>query len=119
MKHAVVSPICSAMVLGMGQLINRQKAKGSLLVAGMSLWFLTALAVTWFKVTGAMGVVADGPPVENKMDALQETLVSGGLTWLWIIGGIFVVMWLYSVIDAFVVGARIDREGGGLLDEVS
>lgn len=110
MRRAIVSPICSALVMGMGQLINGHRGKGAFLVAGMSLWFLAALGVTWLKVTDAMGVVADGPPVTDKMAALQQALVDGGLGWAWIMGGIFVAMWLFAVIDAAISGAKADRQ---------
>ena len=109
MRRAIISPVCSALVMGMGQLINGHRGKGAFLVSGMSLWFLAALGVTWIKVTNAMGVVADGPPVANKVAALQDALVAGGLGWAWIMGGVFAAMWLFAVIDAAVAGARIDR----------
>lgn len=109
MKRAIVAPACSALVMGLGQLINGQRAKGALLVAGMSLWFLAALAVTWIKITNAMGVVADGPPVEDKLAALHQALAEAGYTWAWVMGGIFLAMWIYSVVDAAIAGAKADR----------
>ena len=113
MRKAVTAPVLSALVIGLGQLIVGHRAKGAFLIAGMSLWFLITLAMAAWKVTSAMGAVADGPPVDDKWAALQSQIAADGVGWLWVLITIFVVMWLYSVIDAAIGGARFDREAPG------
>lgn len=114
MRKALKAPILSALVIGLGQVINDQQAKGAFLIAGMSIWFLVTLAMAAWKVVSAMGAVADGPPVDDKMVALQNQIAADGMGWLWVLLAIFAAMWLYSVIDAAIGGAKADRAAGGL-----
>jgi TM2 domain-containing membrane protein YozV len=109
MRKALKAPVLSALVIGLGQLIVGHRAKGALLIAGMSIWFLITLATTAWKVTSAMGAVADGPPVDDKWLALGRQIQADGAAWAYILIGIFLAMWLFSVIDAAIGGARADR----------
>ena len=110
MRKAIKAPVLSALVIGLGQLIVGHRAKGAFLIAGMSLWFLITLAMTAWKVTSAMGAVADGPPVDDKWLALGRQIQADGAAWAYILIGIFVAMWLFSVIDAAIGGVRFDRD---------
>jgi hypothetical protein len=113
MRKAVSAPVMSALVVGLGQLINGHRAKGAFLIAGMSLWFLITLAMAAWKVTSAMGAVAEGPAVDDKWAALQGQIAADGMGWLWVLIVIFAAMWLYSVIDAAIGGVRADSAAAG------
>lgn len=110
MKKAFVSPLLSALVIpGLGQLVNRQIAKGAFLVAGVSLLFMITLGFTLHQLSKAVVALGD-TQAPDKFAALREQLISQGVWWLWILAGVLVGLWLYSVIDAWRWGRVRDLE---------
>jgi len=108
----ISAPLLSGMVLpGLGQLINRQLGKGALLICLMSLFFMTFLFLVVYQVSHAMGAV-DQAAVQamGKWQALGAQLARQGTGWLWGLGVVGFAIWLYAVIDAARVGARLDRQ---------
>ncbi len=110
MKRAIVSPILSGLVIpGLGQLVNRQIAKGAFLVAAVSLLFMITLGFTFHQLSKAV-IALEGTQAPDKFAALREQLVSQGVWWLFLLGGLLAGLWLYGVIDAWRWGRLRDLE---------
>ncbi|MEW5913356.1 MAG: hypothetical protein AB1814_12420 [Thermodesulfobacteriota bacterium] len=112
MRRSVVAPLLSALVIpGLGQIVNRQVAKGALLVAASSLLFMVGLGVTFHQVSKAVLALEGQAPVD-KWAALRAQLISQGTTWLWVLFALLAVLWLFAVVDAWRWGKRRDQEAG-------
>lgn len=111
MRRAIKAPLLSGLVIpGLGQLVNRQVAKGGLMVAGVSLLFMALLGLTFYHVSKAVVKIGELAPGANKWAALRDQLLKQDTTWLWVIGVVLAAAWLYGVIDAFRFGRAHDRE---------
>lgn len=118
MKHALSAPILSALVLpGLGQVINRQIAKGVILIFLVTVLFLGSLLKLGMEISAAMNQVIK-PDFSfdekfwidflNAFKAQDHTLL-----FLIVIAGIMI--WAFSVVDAFISGRKFDaelKEGG-------
>jgi TM2 domain-containing membrane protein YozV len=106
MKKSIISPLCSALVVpGLGQIINGQIKKGVALCLSVLVLLILAVVETYFLVKASLKGLAINElypeMVISKFKAQDHTV-------LWIIFAIFVCIWLYSIIDAFIVGRKID-----------
>lgn len=113
----ITAPLLSGLVLpGLGQLINRQLGKGALLICLMSLFFMSFLFLTVYQVSQAMSALGEAAAQSaDKWQLLRAQLARQGTGWLWGLGITGLGIWLFAVIDAARVGARLDRsaaEGG-------
>lgn len=112
MKKAIVSPLCSALVIpGLGQILNQHLKKGSsilLLVLVLFVWGAIALYDLFESVFSTAQMSGGG--METLIDRFREQ----DLTTLWILMGAFLAVWLFSVLDAFWEGRKIDRSAGQL-----
>lgn len=113
MKRAVVAPLLSAFMPGMGQLVNRQPVKGGLMVAGVSLLFVVTLGLTFYKVSQAIMAMGEPDPAIDKWAALNVQLVAQGMVWLLAMLGLYLAILVWSVIDAWRWGRVRDREEEG------
>jgi hypothetical protein len=104
----VVAPILSVLLPGLGQLINRQAGKGAALVAVSGLAALVGVGLTMFKLNNAMVRVMELPPSEQTLDALSKAMWQEGVGSLAALGCLFLAMMIYSIIDAYRVGKRLD-----------
>ena len=82
MKRAVVSPLCSLVVPGLGQLINRQAGKGAVLVMGSGLIFMGVFGLFVYKLSQAGNQIAQLPPAQQTMQALSRALWEQGVAGL-------------------------------------
>jgi TM2 domain-containing membrane protein YozV len=110
MKKRILSPLLSAFVIpGLGQLVNGQIVKGSLLLGGVTMLFVLAV----FKlVHDAMQALQSVPnPQMNRefMNQVMESMARQNHTLLLVLFAIFVALWAYSVVDGYVNGRRADR----------
>jgi len=106
MKKAVLSPLCSALVVpGLGQIINQNLKKGAiilfcvfaLIVAGVIKLYQVIRTILAVDQTGRL----DSGFVMDRLRA-EDLYVLGGMI------AAFAVLWLYSVLDAYLVGKRMD-----------
>ncbi len=112
MKRALVAPLLSAFMPGMGQIVNRQPVKGGLMVAGVSLLFVLTLGLTFYKVSQAIMAMGEPDPAIDKWAALNLQLVAQGMGWLLVMLGLYVVILIWAVVDAWRWGRVRDVEQG-------
>jgi TM2 domain-containing membrane protein YozV len=104
MKKSIAAPLCSGLVVpGLGQILNRQVKKGLIL---LGLVFVLLIA-------GAVKIASIITPITAAHDlaeVFQKVVVSGSD--LLVVAGIavaFVIVWVYSVVDAFRVAFQSER----------
>jgi hypothetical protein len=114
MKRSILSPLCSALIIpGLGQVINHHYKKGLIILAIAFILFIAGtvkLAMMINSLIGGLGI--DRLDSEVIMQRLQAEDISG-LTFLLIAFGI---VWLYSVLDAFLEGRKMDKRREGVLN---
>jgi hypothetical protein len=109
MKKAVLSPLCSAFVIpGMGQVLNQHLRKGVFILATVFVLFVASIVKLYQIInTVFMSAGADNPGSLSIMDRFKGE----DLSILWLLLAAFAILWLYSIIDAFLIGKKIDRIG--------
>jgi len=108
MKRYILSPLCSAFIIpGLGQVINKDIKKGLVILAVVFLLFIAGsvkLALMIYSLSG--GQVIDKLDSEVILVRLQEQ----DLSVLWFLIIAFGIVWLYSVLDAFLEGRKEGRK---------
>lgn len=106
MKKAISAPLCSAFLTpGLGQIINEDIKKGLIILASVFI-LLTAGAVKLYLMlsSAAKGFAGDTNPGADFF----EHFFACDFTTLWVIIGVFALVWLYSVVDALFRGLQVD-----------
>jgi len=107
MKRYILSPLCSALIIpGLGQVLNHHYKKGLIILTIVFILFIAGtvkLAMMINSLLGGLGI--DRLDSEVILQRIQAEDISG-LTFLLIAFGI---VWLYSVLDAFLEGRKIDN----------
>ena len=109
MKKAILSPLCSALVIpGLGQIINQEIKKGILLLACVFVLLIVFAARLAKIITAAVdsGLMNSPDPALLIEKAMTENVGT-----LWLLLATASLLWLYSVIDAFLGGRKADRTG--------
>lgn len=108
MKKSLSAPLCSALVIpGLGQIINQDIAKGLGLLASVFILLILGVVKLVLILNAALETPAGmGPSPETFTDRL----LASDFTLIWGFVAAFFVIWLYSVIDAFLRGRQRDRE---------
>ncbi|MEJ2724508.1 MAG: hypothetical protein P8175_07655 [Deltaproteobacteria bacterium] len=102
MKRSLLSPLCSAFVVpGLGQILNQDFKKGLIILALVLALFLGGAIKLAFMLRSMIN--QSGP---NSFNALSS---------LWYLIFPFVIIWIYSVFDAFWIGRKLDRAVRGEL----
>ena len=108
MKKAILSSLGSALVIpGLGQILNQEFRKGLLLLLAVFLIFvggcvkLALIINVLMKSTSTTG----GDPQRLLLAIKAEKL-----GWLWVLVALFAVIWVYSVIDAFRSGRKLEAK---------
>jgi len=111
MKKAIVSPLCSALVIpGLGQVLNQHLKKGSCILLAVFIIFVLGVVKLYRMLDTAFdGIDIKSPDTSLIMDRLMAE--DPFLLWCLIIA--LGILWLYSVVDAFLSGREIDRLGEG------
>ncbi|MFP4086319.1 MAG: hypothetical protein ACLFUL_05955 [Desulfobacteraceae bacterium] len=111
MKKAIASPLCSAFVIpGLGQIINADLKKGIILLCGVFLLFVLGI----IKLVRLIHAVFPPAEISSAPPEILNRLRAEDLSVLWYILAAFAILWLYSVIDAFWKGRKMDHiEAGG------
>jgi hypothetical protein len=110
MRKAVLSPLLSALVPGMGQLVNRDLLKGAVLVAAMSLLFIILLGFGLHQFSRAMVAAQDAGAGYGDFAAVGAQMRAQGYTWFLVLGGLLAALWTFAVIDAYQGGRRRDAQ---------
>ena len=109
MKKYILSPLCSALVIpGLGQIINHNLRKGIII---LSMVFLLLVGGT-VKLAFIIHSLVSHPKAHpygtgNIMERLQGENFSS-LLFLFIA---FAVIWVYSLLDAFWIGWKMENQG--------
>ncbi len=108
MKKAILSPLCSAFVIpGMGQILNQQLKKGVLMLASVFLFLVIFIYYLYGLIDQVLraGDLKSGDPVSLVMNTVSKDALPLRLMAL-----AFALLWLYSIVDAFLEGRRQDRQ---------
>jgi hypothetical protein len=104
MKKSIAAPLCSGLVVpGLGQILNQQFRKG-LIILGLVFVLFVAGAVKLAFLINSLTRVSDLAEI-SRTAALNRGdlfLVAG-------IAGAFLILWVYSVVDAFWVAFQAKR----------
>ncbi len=107
MKKAVVSPLCSGLVIpGLGQIINQDLKKGIIILAAVFLLFVMGIIKLVYLInavfrTGSVDL-SDPEKIMAKLRAEDPSI-------LWFMAAVFVIIWFFAVVDAYLRGRKIDK----------
>lgn len=108
MKKSILSPICSALIIpGLGQVINGNLKKGMVLLAMVFLLFVGAALKLVFIV---QSYVTRPELTSQRMPGDIKTFQIEDLSSLIYFLVAFAMIWVYSVLDAFWTGKKLDKE---------
>ncbi len=110
MRKAVVSPLLSLLVPGLGQILNRELFKGSIMVAAMSLLFIIMLGFGLHQFSRAVVAIQEAGAPPGDFAALGAQLRAQGSAWFMVLGGLLACLWAYAVLDAWRGGRRRDAQ---------
>lgn len=107
MKKSIAAPLCSGLVIpGLGQILNRQFKKG-LVLLGLVFVLFVAGAVKLAFLLKAMAKVPDLGETSR-----QAVISPGDIFFLAGALGVFALLWVYAVVDAFWVAFQSERSPG-------
>ena len=107
MKKYISAPFCSAFIVpGLGQIINEQLKKGLLLIG---LVFILLVAVTFKLAVVINRLMANIDLANINLKEITEKMASEDLSLISILSLCFAVIWIYSIVDAFWFGWKIER----------
>jgi len=110
MKKSILAPLSSALVIpGLGQVINHDVKKGVALL-GIAFVLLVIGVVKFFQVLS--GVLETDWADPSKQALIINQLNTQDLSALKWISIAFSLIWIYSVMDAFLKGKKLDRSAG-------
>ena len=111
MQKAIMSPLCSGLVIpGLGQIINQNLKKGIIILCAV---FALFVAGTIRLLQIVHSVFQSGHGDISDPQALMMRLRAEDPTMLWLLGVVFAVLWIYAVVDAYVGGKKMDRLEAG------
>jgi hypothetical protein len=116
MKKTLAATLCSALVIpGLGQVINEDLRKGVAILGAIFILFIAGI----FELYALVKVVANtAPEADMNTYGILERLKDQDLTIVWVLLSAFGLLWIYSTVDAFIVGRRIDVRERQPEDEV-
>jgi len=112
MKKAILSPLCSALVIpGLGQVINQHLKKGVIMLVAVFVLF-AAFTVHIYRIISAL-IKSDAINTSDPVGIMDKILAENPIG-LWLPLVALCILWAYSVIDAFWGGRTADKldEGG-------
>jgi hypothetical protein len=113
MKRTLIAPLLSALLPGVGQIINRQFPKAGLFIAGFSIFFMAL----FFKVLYDLNQVMMSLNWErlekdpHRFQTITQALGQRSKTVLLILLFLLVGFWAYNVWDAFTQARQSERGG--------
>ena len=113
MKKYILSPLCSALVVpGMGQILNHQLKKGGIIMAVVFVLIVAQVIKLAFII---QHMAEKGKLQLNNSLTITERLAGQDFSAIWLLLGAFVLVWLYSVIVAYWIGRKIEKQEGNNL----
>jgi len=107
MQKAIVSPLCSGLVIpGLGQIINQDLKKGIIILCAVFALFVAGI-IRLFQIINS--VFRSGHTDLSDPQALMARLGTEDMTLLWFLGVAFAILWIYAVADAYVGGRKMDQ----------
>jgi TM2 domain-containing membrane protein YozV len=107
MKKYILSPLCSAIIVpGLGQVLNKRVLKGLII---MGLVFILFIMIT-IKLALLIMEKMEGKDIYALNDLIEIKSLNGDLSGLWVMVAVFVFLWIYSIVDAFFDGLKIERQ---------
>ena len=116
MKKYILPTLCSALVVpGLGQIINKHVKKGLCIMA--IVFILLVLGTV--KLALVLRALFDGMGFD-RLDAkvLAERIQGEDFIILWVLFILFGMVWIYSVVDAFRTGMKIENQAVGTVHEI-
>ncbi len=111
MQKAIMSPLCSGLVIpGLGQIINQELKKGIIILCAV---FALFVAGTVRLLQIVHSVFRSGYTDISDPQALMARLGAEDMTLLWVLGVVFAILWIYAVVDAYVGGKKMDQLEAG------
>ena len=108
MKKAILSPLCSGLVIpGLGQVINQQVKKGICILILVFFLFVATIVELYLIISKAFETKAAIPDSTVFIDKFAAQNLSP----LWYLLTAFAILWFYSVLDAYITGKKLDRLG--------
>ena len=94
MKKIILAPLCSALIIpGLGQIVNHEIKKGGLILGAVFLLFIAGSIKLVFILKSMVSQSGSGSLVPSHIVERFDLLL---------IIGVFAMIWLYSVLDAFL-----------------
>ena len=107
MKKYILSPLCSAIIVpGLGQVLNKRVLKGLII---MGLVFILFIMIT-IKLALIILEEMEGKDIYALNDLIEIKSLNGDISSLWVMAAVFVFLWIYSIVDAFFEGLKIERQ---------
>lgn len=108
MKQYILSTLSSALIVpGLGQVLNRQVKKGLLIMAIVFIFTIGGIVKLADLIVQIMPQLKreeiTGAVIAEKLDGMDFSTI-------WFVLAVLLVMWFYSVIDAFITGKRLDNK---------
>lgn len=112
MKKYILSTLCSAFVIpGLGQIINQNLKKGMII---LSVVFIL-LILGAIKLAFIIKLLFQKPGIHSyDSGMILKRLQGENFSALWILLIIFFIIWIYSVLDAFWTGKKIESQANTL-----
>ena len=108
MKKYILAPLCSAFIVpGLGQIINQSLKRGLFILSVVFFLFIAGTIKLFFILQSAL---ADANTGRLNTAPIGEGLQGKDLTILWLLLGLFVMVWVYSILDAFWMGKRMENQ---------
>ena len=108
MKKYILAPLCSAFIVpGLGQIINQSLKKGLFILSVVFFLFIAGTIKLFFILQSAL---ADANAGRLNTAPIGERLQGKDLAVLWFLLGLFAVVWVYSILDAFWMGKRMENQ---------
>jgi len=108
MKKTILSPLCSGLVIpGLGQIINQELKKGIGLLILVFFLFVATVIKLYLIISNLFETKAGA----SDTMAVTDKLAAQDLSLLWVLITAFAILWIYSILDAYVTGKKLDRMG--------
>jgi hypothetical protein len=108
MKKYILAPLCSALIVpGLGQIINQSLKKGLFILSIVFFLLISGTVKLFFILQSALANLNTG---RLSTAPIGKGLQGKDLTLLWVLLVLFAVVWVYSILDAFWVGKRLENQ---------
>ena len=112
MKKYITATIGSAVILpGFGQVLNGQIKKGLILMGIMFVILVEVIIKVTQIIIGQPGLNPDELNIEEiraKINVIKIDVMDNSTMRIIVI--VFLIVWIYSIIDAFITGMKIEKE---------